>query len=158
LTFVVPASRARMVFIGYRLIRRNSGAVLKRRQPKPNRRWTQINADSRRVSSRPVTLSCPPGVPHPPDYGRNFPEEDTLGIQFCLCLHLSASICVHLRLSLFCVQRSLLFQTKCRIIFYVVRIYQDAVNRLFFVFAGFAGIEVLIGLFHSQFRKMNHRL
>jgi hypothetical protein len=43
----------------------------------------------------------------------------------------------------------LFFQTKRRIIFYVVRIYQDAVNRLFFVFAGFAGLEVLIGLFHS---------
>ena len=43
----------------------------------------------------------------------------------------------------------LFFQIKRGIIFYVVRIHQNAVDRLFFVLSGLVGLEVLIGLFHS---------
>ena len=39
-------------------------------------------------------------------------------------------------------------QIERRVVLYVIRVHQDTVDRLFFVFSGLAGLEELVGLFH----------
>jgi hypothetical protein len=42
----------------------------------------------------------------------------------------------------------LFLQIERGVVLYIIWVHQDTIDCLFFVFAGFAGLEELIGLFH----------